>query len=228
MAATDAEALIPPVEEAIAAGVPVVMVDSGVNSDAPLAVITTDNLAAAAEGARVLADLVGGEGKVANLGILAGSQTGSERDSGFLDEIAANYPNIEVLPTIFTGCDPAEALNAATDLLTANPDIKGFYSACAANGLGAAQAVKALGLQGQVAIVTFDPNPEVMPLFEDGTIAAIIAQNPYSMGVQGVDAIDAAIKGYAIRNKNVMIPAVVITMENYELPEIQALVTLPE
>ncbi|MCC7209802.1 MAG: substrate-binding domain-containing protein, partial [Anaerolineae bacterium] len=91
-----------------------------------------------------------------------------------------------------------------------------------------AQAVKAAGLQGQVAIVTFDPNPEVMPLFEDGTIAAIIAQNPYQMGVQAVDAIDAAIKGYAIRNKNVMIPAVIITPENYNTPEIQALVTVPE
>jgi ABC-type sugar transport system substrate-binding protein len=227
MAATDAEALVAPVEEAIAAGVPVVMVDSGVNSDAPYANITTDNLGAAAEGARVLADLIGGKGKVGNLGILAGSQTGSERDKGFLDEIA-KYPDITVLPTQFTGCDPALALNAATDLLTANPDIVGFYSACGPNGLGIAQAVKALGLEGKVAIVTFDPNPEVTPLFEDGTITAMIAQNPYSMGVQGVDAIDAVINGRPIAQKNVLIPAVIITKDNFNTPEVQALVTLPE
>ncbi|NWG16990.1 MAG: substrate-binding domain-containing protein [Chloroflexi bacterium] len=227
MAATDAEALVAPVEEAIAAGVPVVMVDSGVNSDAPYATITTDNLGAAAEGARVLAQLIGETGKVGNLGILAGSQTGSERDQGFLDEIA-KYPNIEVLPTQFTGCDPSKALNAATDLLTANPDIVGFYSACGPNGLGIAQAVKALGLEGKVKIVTFDPNPEVTPLFEDGTISAMIAQNPFAMGLQGVDAIDALVKGYAIRQKNVAIPVVIITPENYDTPEIQALVTPPE
>ncbi len=227
MAATDAEALVAPVEEAIASGVPVVMVDSGVNSDAPYATITTDNLGAAAEGARVLAELIGETGKVGNLGILAGSQTGSERDQGFLDEIA-KYPNIEVLPTQFTGCDPSKALNAATDLLTANPDIVGFYSACGPNGLGIAQAVKALGLEGKVKIVTFDPNPEVTPLFEDGTISAMIAQNPFAMGLQGVDAIDALVKGYAIRQKNVAIPVVIITPENYNTPEIQALVTPPE
>ncbi|GIL12414.1 MAG: hypothetical protein DWB42_08505 [Chloroflexi bacterium] len=227
MAATDAEALVAPVEEAIASGVPVVMVDSGVNSDAPYATITTDNLGAAAEGARVLAELIGETGKVGNLGILAGSQTGSERDQGFLDEIA-KYPNIQVLPTQFTGCDPSKALNAATDLLTANPDIVGFYSACGPNGLGIAQAVKALGLEGKVKIVTFDPNPEVTPLFEDGTISAMIAQNPFAMGLQGVDAIDALVKGYAIRQKNVAIPVVIITPENYNTPEIQALVTPPE
>lgn len=227
MAATDAEALVAPVEEAIAAGVPVVMVDSGVNSDAPYANITTDNLGAAAEGARVLAELIGGKGKVGNLGILAGSQTGSERDRGFLEEIA-KYPDITVLPTQFTGCDPALALNAATDLLTANPDIVGFYSACGPNGLGIAQAVKALGLEGKVVIVTFDPNPEVTPLFEQGVITAMIAQNPYSMGVQGVDAIDAVINGRPIAQKNVLIPAVIITKDNYNTPEVQALVTLPE
>lgn len=227
MAATDAEALVAPVEEAIAAGVPVVMVDSGVNSDAPYAYIATDNLGAAAEGARILAELIGETGKVGNLGILAGSQTGSERDQGFLDEIA-NYPGITVLPTQFTGCDPAKALNAATDMLTANPDIVGFYSACGPNGLGIAQAVKAVGLEGKVMIVTFDPNPEVIPLFEDGTITAMIAQNPFAMGVQGVDAIHTIVTGGEIAEKNVQVAVTIITAENYNTPEVQALVTPPE
>jgi ABC-type sugar transport system substrate-binding protein len=227
MAATDAKALVQPVEEAIAAGVPVVMVDSGVDSDKPYAYIATDNLGAAAEGADIVAKLVGEKGKVANLGILAGSVTGRERDEGFLNEIK-NYPNITVLPTQFTGCDPAKALDAATGILNANPDLVAFYSACGPNGLGIAQAVKAAGKAGQIAIVTFDPNPEVIPLFEDGTITAMIAQNPFAMGLQGVDAIDAVVKGRPIRSKNVAIAATIITKDNYNTPEVQALVTPPK
>ena len=224
MAATDTQALIPPVEEAIEAGIPLVTVDSGVDSDAPLTYIATDNVAGAAEGARWLAEVIGGQGKVGNLGILAGSQTGRERDEGFLDTIAAEYPDIEVVPTQFTGCDPSKAINAATDILTANPDLVGFYSACGPNGLGIAQAVKAAGLEDQVTIITFDPNPEVIPLFEDGTIEAMIAQDPYQMGYQGVYAIDTVVNGGTIADKETLIPVTIITLDNYSDPDVQKLI----
>jgi len=224
MAATDTQALVPPVEEAIAAGIPLVTVDSGVDSDAPLTYIATDNVAGAADGARWLAEAIGGAGKVGNLGILAGSQTGRERDEGFLDTIAAEYPDIEVVPTQFTGCDPSQAINAASDILTANPDLVGFYSACGPNGLGIAQAVKAAGLEDQVTIITFDPNPEVIPLFEDGTIEAMIAQDPYQMGYQGAYAIDTVINGGTIAEKETLIPVTIITLDNYNDPAVQSLI----
>ncbi|MBE7551695.1 MAG: substrate-binding domain-containing protein [Anaerolineales bacterium] len=224
MAATDTKALVPPVEEAIAAGIPLVTVDSGVDSDAPLTYIATDNVAGAAEGARWLANAIGGKGKVGNLGILAGSQTGRERDEGFINAMNEEFPDVEVVPTQFTGCDPAKALNAATDILTANPDIVGFYSACGPNGLGIAQAVKAAGLQDQVFIITFDPNPEVIPLFEDGTIEAMIAQDPYQMGYQGVKAIDTVISGGTIAEKQTLIPVTIITQDNYQDEAVQKLI----
>ncbi|MEO1667786.1 MAG: substrate-binding domain-containing protein [Chloroflexota bacterium] len=228
MAATDAEALAPVVEEIIASGEILVTVDSGVNTDAPYAHFLTDNVAGAAASADALAELIGGEGKVGNLGILAGSQTGAERDQGFIDQMEANYPDVEVLSTQFTGCDPAAALNAATDIITANPDIAGFYSACGPNGLGIAQALRAAGLDGQVPIVTFDPNPELLPLFEDGTVTVMVAQDPYRMGVLGVEAVDALLRGEEVAEPLVQIPVVLITQENYNDPEIQALINLPE
>ena len=171
-----------------------------------------------------MAEVIGGQGKVGNLGILAGSQTGRERDEGFLDTIAAEYPDIEVVPTQFTGCDPSKAINAATDILTANPDLVGFYSACGPNGLGIAQAVKAAGLEDQVTIITFDPNPEVIPLFEDGTIEAMIAQDPYQMGYQGVYAIDTVVNGGTIADKETLIPVTIITLDNYSDPDVQNLI----
>src|SRR5208283_1681722 len=193
-AATDAQALAPPVEEAIKAGVPIIMVDSGVNSDAPHASITTDNVDGAYQLGKKLAALIGGKGKVINLGITAGSQTGKERDEGFLKAMK-EHPDIKVLPTQWTNAQAATAMNDTTDLLNSNPDVNAVYSAAAPMAVGGAQALKARGLDKKVKLVTFDPSPEVIPLFEDGTIQAIAAQNPYQMGYQGVTMLDTIIKG---------------------------------
>ena len=125
IAATDAKALAPAVEQAIERGVPVITLDSGVDSDAPYAYIATDNIGAARIAAETLAELVGGKGKVGDIGITAGSQTGREREQGFLEGMQ-KYPEIEVLPVQYSGCDPAKSLNVATDFYTANPDLVGL------------------------------------------------------------------------------------------------------
>jgi len=227
-AATDAQALVPPVEEGIKAGVPIIMVDSGVNSDAPDASITTDNYNGGYQLGKKLADLIGGKGKVINLGITAGSQTGRERNDGFLAAMK-EYPGITVLPTQWTSAEAATAMNDTTDLLNSNPDVNGIYSAAAPMAVGAAQALKAKGLEKKVQLVTFDPSPEVMPLFADGTIQAIAAQNPYQMGYQGVTMLDTIIKGGKVPadQKKVQIPVVIITPDNYKSSDVQKLIQTP-
>jgi ribose transport system substrate-binding protein len=227
-AATDAQALVAPVEEGIKAGVPIIMVDSGVNSDAPYASITTDNYNGGYQLGKKLADLIDGKGKVINLGITAGSQTGRERNDGFLAAMK-EYPGIKVLPTQWTSAEAATALNDTTDLLNSNPDVNGIYSAAAPMAVGAAQALKARELEKKVKLVTFDPSPEVIPLFEDGTIQAIAAQNPYQMGYQGVTMLDTIIKGGQIpaNQKKIQIPVVIITPDNDKSPEVQKLIQTP-
>ena len=90
------------------------------------------------------------------------------------------------------------------------------------------QAVKAKGLDKKVKIVAFDPSPEVLPLFDDGTIQAIIAQDPYQMGYQGVAAIDAFMNGKKIENKKFELAPVLITPENVKSPEVQKLLQTPD
>lgn len=226
LAATDATALIDPVREAMSSGVPVVMVDSGVNADVAVASITTDNYGGAKMAGELLTKMVGGSGKLINLGITAGSETGNQRDKGFLDALKA-HPSISTLPTQWTGAEAAVALNSTNDLLTANPDVNGIYSAAAPMGVGAAQALKARGLEGKVKLITFDPSPEVIPLFQDGTIHAIVAQDPYQMGYRGVDTIDRYRKGEAITEKSIQIPVQIITPENFNTPEMQKLIQTP-
>ncbi|MCO6450098.1 MAG: substrate-binding domain-containing protein [Caldilineales bacterium] len=226
LAALDSEALIAPVEEAMAAGVPVAMADSGINGDAPLASIITDQYAGGWMAGEEMARLLGEKGLVANLGIQAGSVSAG-RSVGFADAIA-QYPDMAVLETKWTDADAAKSLDIATDLLTANPDLVGFFSAAAPIAGGIAQAAIAKGVDKDLVIITFDPSPEILPLFDDGTIQAIIAQDPYRMGYEGVAAIDAFINGKPLEKKSVELAPVLITPENVNSPEVQALLQTPD
>ena len=226
LAALDSEALIPPVVEAMEAGVPVAMADSGINSDAPVASVITDQYAGGFMAGEEMARLLGEKGLVANLGIQAGSVSAG-RSVGFAEAIA-QYPEMSVLETQWTDADAAKSLNIATDLLTANPDLAGFFSAAAPIAGGIAQAAIAKGVDKELVIITFDPSPEILPLFDDGTIHAIIAQDPYKMGYEGVAAIDAYINGQPLEVKSVELAPVLITPENVESAEVQALLQTPD
>ena len=226
LAALDTQALIPPVEEAIEAGVPVAMVDSGIDSDKPVASIITDQYAGGFMAGEEMARLLGEEGLVANLGIQAGSVSAG-RSEGFADAIA-QYPNMSILETQWTDADAAKSLNIATDQLTGNPELAGSFSAAAPIAVGIAQAAKAKGVDKELVIITFDPSPEILPLFDDGTIQAIIAQDPYQMGYQGVAAIDAFINGETIEEPTLELAPVLITPENVNTEEVQALLQTPE
>jgi ribose transport system substrate-binding protein len=222
IAATDAKALAPAVEQAIARGVPVITLDSGVDSDKPYAYIATDNIGAARIAAETLAGLIGGKGKVGDIGITAGSQTGREREQGFLEGMK-KFPDVKVLPVQYSGCDPAKSLNVATDFYTANPDLVGYFGACDGGGTGSAQLVKQKNLKGKVHVVSFDTSPEELQLFKDGYIDALIVQDPYQMGYRGVYAMDKVLKGQKVEPRVVEIPAQVVTKDNFDDPKIQQL-----
>jgi ribose transport system substrate-binding protein len=220
IAATDAKALVDPVEKAVAAGVPVVTLDSGVDSQKPYAYIATDNIAAAKTAADVLGGLIGGKGTVGDIGITAGSQTGREREDGFVKQMKAKYPEVKVLAVQYTGCDPAKSLNIATDMVTGNPGLVGFYGACDGPGTGIAQLVKQRNLKGKIKSVSFDVSPDQFLLFLDGYLDALIVQDPFQMGYRGVYAMDQVIHKQPVKDKLVAIPAKVVTLKNISQPDV--------
>jgi len=223
IAATDAKALAPAVDKAIGAGVPVITLDSGVDSDKPYAYIATDNVGAAKMAADKVAELISSKGKVGDIGITAGSQTGIEREQGFQDEMKAKFSDVQILSVQYSGCDPAKGLNIATDLFTGNPDLVAYYGACDGAGTGAGQLVKQKGLKGKAHVVSFDTSPDEIQLFKDGYVDALIVQDPFQMGYKGVQAMDKVLHGQQVEPKKVAIPATVVTMQNFNDPQIQQL-----
>jgi ribose transport system substrate-binding protein len=229
IAATDAKALAPAVENAIKKGVPVITVDSGVDSDAPYAYIATDNLGAARVAADTLAALINLKGVVGDIGITAGSVTGRQREDGFVSRMKEKYPGIRVVAVQYAACDPAKALNIATDMLTGNPTLNAFYGACDGAGTGAAQLIKQRQLKGKIKTVAFDVSPEEFQLFLDGYVDAMIVQDPYTMGYTGMEDLDKVVKGGHIDKKIVQIPAVVVSKANLKESKVQTLLkTYPD
>ncbi len=221
LAACDENALIPMVQKATDAGIPVVTIDSGVASDLPLSFVATDNVAGAEMAAKTLADLIGEEGNVGLIPFIKGAATSNMREEGFLKGIAA-YPDINVSATLYCQSDVAKAMEVTQDMLTRNADLKGIFATNEPAAIGAAQALKAAGKQDQVKLVAFDAAEEEITALQEGSVQALIVQNPYRMGYAGVQAALDAIAGKPVE-KRIDTGVTVVTMENFNEPEIQEL-----
>jgi len=193
-AALDSEAAAPLLQQAKDANIPVIAFDSGVESDIPLTTAATDNLAAAAEAAEHMADLVGGSGKVAMIVHDQTSLTGQQRRDGFIKWMEDNAPDIELLPVQYGDGDQAKSADIAKSIMAANPDLKGIYGSNEGSAIGAIKGVEESGKTG-VVIVGFDSGQAQIDAINSGLEAGAITQNPVGMGAELVKAAVKAING---------------------------------
>ena len=192
-AALDSQAATPLLQQAKDAGIPVIAFDSGVDSDIPLTTATTDNVAAAALAADVMAELIGGEGKVAIVAHDQTSRTGIDRVEGFSNRIKEAYPNIEIVSVQYGGGDQLQSTEITKSILLANPDLKGIFGANEGSVLGVANGKQELG--SNVVVIGYDSGAAQKALIESGVIAGAITQNPVGIGYQTVQAAVSALKG---------------------------------
>jgi ribose transport system substrate-binding protein len=195
LAALDTKALIPLLEKAKAANIPVIGFDSGVDSDIPVTTAATDNIAAAALIADKMAALIGGSGKVAVIAHDQTSRTGIDRVKGFTDQIKAKYPNIQIISTQYGAGDQAKSTDIAKAVITANPDLKGYFGANEGSIIGVLNAVKELKVEGKIAVIGYDSGQQQMDAIRAGTEAGAVTQDPIGIGYKCVDAAVKAVKG---------------------------------
>ena len=195
-AALDSQAAGPLLQQAKDQNIPVIAFDSGVESDIPLTTAATDNLAAAAEAAKHMAEAVGHEGKVALVVHDQTSVTGQQRRDGFVDYMEENEPGIEIVDIQYGGGDQAKSADLAKAIIAANPDLKGIYGSNEGSAIGVVQAVKELGIDPtQLVVVGFDSGKAQMDAIRDGLMLGAITQNPVGIGYETVKAAVEAIDG---------------------------------
>jgi ribose transport system substrate-binding protein len=223
LAACDKDALVEPVKKAKEAGIPVVMIDSGISEEAYDAFLATNNVEAGANCAKLMSELIGGSGEVAIVNFAAGTQTAVDREKGFTDEIKKNHPNIKIVGVQYCDSDPTKAANQATDFISANPKIKGIWGANDQAAVGVAQAVSEKGLLDKISVVGFDNSSDIKAGLESDAIKGTAVQMPSVMGSKGVELIMDLVSGKKVENKNVDTGVTMVTSKNYKEPSVNAI-----
>ncbi|OBQ97084.1 ABC transporter substrate-binding protein [Mesorhizobium sp. AA23] len=227
IAPTEAKALGKPIDEA-ATKVKVIGIDSSAESKAFTSFLTTDNV----QGGRVAADGLaaaigaanGGkvEGKVALITALPGAGSLEQRAQGFKEQLKAKYPGLELVADKYADGQATTGLNIATDLITANPDLKGIFASNLIMAQGVGQAIAENNLAGKVALIGFDSDEKLIKFLNDGVISGLVVQDPYRMGYDGIKTALAASKGEKVE-ANVDTGANLVTKDNMKDPKIDAL-----
>jgi ribose transport system substrate-binding protein len=195
IAPTNSKALLGPVSAAIDAGIKVVLVDTTLDDTSKvLSAIATDNAAGGAAAADALAKLIGEKGEVMVIAFQAGASTSDQRQKGFEQEIK-KYPNISYVGFQISNNDPAKAAAEVTSMLAAHPDLAGIFATNDRSAEGAATGLRNANKVGVVKVVGFDAGPSQVKQLEDGLVQALIAQSPYQIGIEGVDAVAKSLMG---------------------------------
>jgi ribose transport system substrate-binding protein len=192
---TDVHALIAPMQQMKSAGIKIVQVDTTV-ADTSIAVasISSDNVQGGAKAADALAKLIGDKGSVVVMNEQPGVSTTEQRIQGFLQEIK-KYPNIKPLATQYVGDNPSKAAQAITALYSAHPDLAGVFATNVLVAQGVDTGLKTAGVAKKVKIIGYDADPTQVADLKSGVVDALIAQEPYQEGVDGVQQAVNALTG---------------------------------
>jgi len=228
LAPLDNHALARPVEEAKNAGVPTVIIDSGLESQAIVSFVATDNRKGGVLGADRLGDLLGGKGKVILLRYAEGSASTEEREAGFLQEMKAKYPNVELISTDqYAGATRDTAKTASENLLNRfGDDVQGIFCPNESTTAGMLSALQDIGKAGKVMFVGFDSSQMFIDAMTAKQLHGIVVQNPFNMGYLGVKTMVDSLQGKPVE-KRIDTGVTIITPDNLNAPESQALLHPP-
>ena len=199
IAPTQFKALGKPIDEAAKKCI-IIGIDSAADSKAFTSFLQTDNVQGGRAGADALAAAIQAqfgkpEGDVALITSLPGVGSAEQRAKGFKEEIATKYPGLKLVADKVADGMATTALNIMTDLITSNPDLRGVFASNLIMAQGAGQAIAENHIANKIKLVGFDSDDKLVGLLKDGNIAALIVQDPYRMGYEGVKTALAASKG---------------------------------
>jgi ribose transport system substrate-binding protein len=222
VAAAERKALVGSIDRAAAAGIPVTVFDSGLDSENYLSYVATDNVEGGRLGARTLAELLGGKGTVAMIQHAPGSASTMDRETGFQEVIRKDFPGIQIVATQYGMSDRSKAMAAAENILTAHPNLNGIFGSSEPSSVGASLAVKGRGLAGKVKIVSFDSSDGLIEDLRGGAIQAMVVQDPFKMGFEAVKTLVDKLNGKT-PPKRIDLQARVVKVDDLNKPEIRQL-----
>jgi len=218
IAPNDTSALQKPIEAAIAAGIKVVLVDTTIgDTTKAVSEIASDNYGGGKAAFTAIKGLAPKGGKVLVVSTSPGVSSVDARVNGFADSANKdkmfNYIGVQ-----YSNNEPAVAQRIITAALAKNKDIVGVFATNLFSAEGVAAGIKQAGKSGKVKIVGFDAGSDQVAALKAGTVQALIAQQPATIGSTGVDNAIAALKGQTITPHKVQTGFTILTMKNINTP----------
>jgi ribose transport system substrate-binding protein len=198
LAPLDDRALVAPVEEAVAAHIPVVVVDSGLKSTKPVSFVATNNTEGGRIAARRLGQLLGGQGNALMLRYEVGSASTEEREAGFLEVMKNEFPHVVLLSIDqHAGATRDTAKSVSENLLNRyGAQVNGIFASNESAASGMLLALRDAGLAGgKVKFVAFDSGETLDAGLVAGDIQGMVVQDPVKMGYLGVKTVVAVLRG---------------------------------
>ena len=229
LAPNSSSALNSVITRAREAGIRVITVDSRVSA-ASDGFIGTDNVKAGIQAGQRMCDLLKAQSRTTGAILVessvAGIQSLVDRDAGFRQGLAAACPGVNASLQRYNNNDINTAASQVNDALTANPNLLGVFADNNTSGVGAARAIQDNDAAEGIPVVAFDSDPQENAALAAGTIDALVVQNPYFFGYQGVVAAGMATVG-RIPPRDIDPGAVVADKANMGTPEVKFLLEPP-
>jgi ribose transport system substrate-binding protein len=228
LAPLDSQAMVGPVHSAIEAGVPVVIMDSGLKTDRYVSFVATDNYKGGVLAGEHMGKLLGGKGNVILLRYAVGSASTEEREAGFLDALK-KFPEIKIISQDqYAGPTRETGYQASQNLLNRyGNDVNGIFCPCEPPTIAMAKALRDIGKGGgKVKMVGFDSGTQSVIDLKNGDIQGLVVQDPVRMGYLGVTTLYSHLQGEKVE-KRIDTGAKLVTAENMEQPEIKDLLHPP-
>jgi len=203
LAPLDNVALVRPVEEARRAGVPTVIIDSGLETDSTVSFVATDNYKGGQMAADRLGVLLNNRGAVLLLRYAEGSASTTERERGFLEQLKARYPGIRVVSSDqYAGPTRETAKRASENLLNRfGSGLQGIFTVNESSTIGMLLALQDIGLAGKVRFVGFDASAILLDAIKARQLDGIVVQNPMRMGYLGVKTMADYLRGKPVERR---------------------------
>jgi ribose transport system substrate-binding protein len=198
LAPLDARALVAAVKSAKQEGIPSVIFDSGLDSpESIVSYVATDNANGGALAARELGKLLGGKGNVILFRYAIGSESTEQREQGFLDALAKEFPDIKVISQDqYAGATAEEALTKAQNLLNKlDAQADGIFAVNESCAMGMLQALRDAGLAGKVKFIGFDTSDKMIAALKSGDMHGLVLQDPVKMGFTAVETMVKHLRG---------------------------------
>jgi ribose transport system substrate-binding protein len=205
----DADAIVPSIEAANAAGIPVFTIDRSAAGGEVIAHIASDNLAGGAMAGNYLAETLNETGNVVELRGTEGTSAARDRGAGF-NEAMAEYPNMNIIVSETANFSRAEGETVFAEILAANDDIDGVFAHNDDMILGAIEAARAAGRLEDIRFVGFDAVEDAVNAVEAGELLATVAQQPAEMGRLGIETAVKFLNGETVET-NIPVDLALIT-----------------